>query len=95
MNKICSIPLVAIAMLAATSGGAQAQQIVGGMGEEVRIGAFGGRVDRDLGGRGLPESHGLSAAGRKKAHTRTVDRSGVRAASTRGKVPLLPGRHLP
>ena len=95
MIKICSIPLVAIAMLAATPGAAQAQHVVGGMGEEVRIGAFGGQADNHLAGRVPPDKHGLNAAGRNEARTRAGDRQGVRAASTRAKVPLLPGRHLP
>ena len=40
MNKIYSFALMAIAALAATSGAAQAQHVVGGMGEEVRLGAL-------------------------------------------------------
>ncbi|GAB7548262.1 hypothetical protein CS8_079550 [Cupriavidus sp. 8B] len=95
MNKIFSFPLMAIAMLAATSGAAQAQHVVGGMGEEVRIGAFGGRADNYMGGRGLPDSHGLNAAGRDRVRTRAIDRHGAPATSARGKVPTLPGRHLP
>ncbi|MGO4158289.1 hypothetical protein [Cupriavidus sp. YAF13] len=95
MNKIYSFALMAIAMLAATSGAAQAQHVVGGMGEEVRIGAFGGRADNYLSGRGLPDSRGPNAAGRDRNRTRANDRHAVRATGARGKAPSLPGRNLP
>ncbi|NUA30112.1 hypothetical protein [Cupriavidus basilensis] len=95
MNKIYSFALMAIATLAATSGAAQAQHVVGGMGEEVRLGAFGGRADSHLGGRGLPDSHGPNAAGRDRNRTRAIDRYAVRATGARAKAPSLPGRNLP
>ncbi|WP_416050984.1 hypothetical protein [Cupriavidus basilensis] len=95
MNKIYSFALMAIATLAATSGAAQAQHVVGGMGEEVRLGVFGGRADNYLGGRSLPDSHGLTAAGRDRNRTRAVNRQAVRASGPRGRTPSLPGRNLP
>lgn len=96
MIKICSIPLVAIAMLAATAGAARAQHVVGGMGEDVRIGAFGGRADDRLGGRVLPDKHGLDTTGRNGARTRAGDRQAAHAAGTRAKaLSLPPGRNLP
>lgn len=95
MNKIYSFALMAIAMLVATSAAAQAQHVVGGMGEEVRLGAFGGRADNYLGGRSLPDSHGLNAAGRDRHRTRATDRHAVRANGARGRTPSLPGRNLP
>ena len=95
MNQIYSFALMVIAMLAATSGAAQAQHVVGGMGEEVRIGAFDSRADNYLGGRGLPDSHGPNAASRDRNRTRAIDRRAVRATGARAKAPSLPGRNLP
>ncbi|QOT80325.1 hypothetical protein [Cupriavidus basilensis] len=95
MNKIYSFALMAIAALAASSGAAQAQHVVGGMGEDVRLGAFGGRGDNDLGGRSLPDSQGLNAARRDRNRARAIDRHAVRASGARGRTPSLPGRNLP
>ncbi|WP_354685083.1 hypothetical protein [Cupriavidus necator] len=93
MNKILSLSTLAMAMLAA-AGTAHAQHVVGGMGEEVRIGAF---TDQAHGSRnrGPHDSRGFSTAKRAKAPARAADRQDARRTGVRAPAAALPGRHLP
>jgi len=96
MNRIRVFPLMAVALLAATPGVSQAQHVVGGMGEEVHIGAFsGGQLNSDVGGRALPANRN-HATGPNKGLARPMGQHKVRAVSSRGTMPTLPpGRQLP
>lgn len=94
MKTIHSLSLMAMAMIAAASGTAHAQHVVGGMGEEVRIGAFsepahGGRT------RGLSDGRAFNAAKRDKGRTRSSERHDARPGTVRAPASSLPGRHLP
>lgn len=88
MKQILSFPLMAMAVLATASGPAQAQQVAGGMGEEVRIGAF-ATVPRGNGYRGMRDSRTMTAKPGKEAAR------SPRPLGARGPAPTLPGRHLP
>ncbi|MGX6568847.1 hypothetical protein [Cupriavidus necator] len=91
MKKIHAYPLMAIAMLTA-SGAAFAQHVVGGMGEEVRIGAFSGPTHRTDSSRGTPTGRTDNTA---KPGRQAADPRSARPVSTRGPAPTLPGKHLP
>ncbi|RWA54136.1 hypothetical protein AU476_11665 [Cupriavidus sp. UYMSc13B] len=92
MKKIHAYPLIAMAMLTTVSGAAFAQHVVGGMGEEVRIGAFGGPThDTDI-KRGIPIGRRFNAA---KPGRQAADPRSARPISARGPAPTLPGKHLP
>lgn len=95
MSRIRIYSLAAMAVLAAAPLAAQAQHVVGGMGEEVRIGAFGGRSDNLADNRGPVHRNGLHAAGRDKGRARTDDRYQMRTGNAQGKATALPGKHLP
>ncbi|KWR88043.1 hypothetical protein [Cupriavidus sp. IDO] len=88
MKQILSFSLMAMAVLATASGAAQGQQVAGGMGEEVRIGAF-ATAPRGKGYPGLRDSRTMAARpGKETARS-------PRPLGARGPAPTLPGRHLP
>jgi hypothetical protein len=88
--RVIRVMTMAWLLAAAGSGTALAQHVVGGMGEPVRMGAFDGHgvVDSQAGQTGV-------APGKGRARARTTDSRHPPAASTRGGVPALPGKHLP
>jgi len=89
MKQILSFPLMAMAVLATASGAAQGQQVAGGMGEEVRIGAFATPPRHGDAYRGLRDSRPMTAKPGKEAAR------SPRPLGARGPAPTLPGRHLP
>lgn len=95
MKKIHAYPLMAMAMLAAASGFAHAQHVVGGMGEEVRIGAFAGPTYRSDLHHGVPTGRKFNTAKPGNTARQVADPRGARPASARGPAPMLPGKHLP
>jgi len=95
MGRNCGIRVMTTAWLlaAASSGTALAQHVVGGMGEPVRMGAFDGRGLIDS-----PAAQTSQAPGKGHVRARTTRTQAAAPAatpSTHGKVPALPGRHLP
>lgn len=94
MKTIHSLSLMAMVMMAAASGTAHAQHVVGGMGEEVRIGAFSGPAHGN-GNRGLSDSRAFNAAKRDKGRTRSTERHDARPGTVRAPASSMPGRHLP
>lgn len=94
MKSIHSLSLMAMALMAAASGAAHAQHVVGGMGEEVRIGAFSDQAHGNR-NRGLSDSRAFNAAKRDKGRTRSTERHDARPGSVRAPASSLPGRHLP
>ncbi|MDF3835441.1 hypothetical protein P3W85_21135 [Cupriavidus basilensis] len=91
MNRIRLFPLMASAILAATSVAAHAQYVRGGMGEEVRIGYdFGDHPDNRM-----PDRNGLNAAGRDKGRARAEGRHQRRAGNPHRQAPTLRGKQLP
>jgi hypothetical protein len=95
MKKIYAFPLMAMAMLTAASGAAHAQHVAGGMGEEVRIGAFAGATLRGDSNRGVPNGRAFNAAKPAKGPARSANHQVARPLSVRGAAPTLPGRNLP
>ncbi|WP_316149960.1 hypothetical protein [Cupriavidus sp. BIC8F] len=91
MKKIHAYPLMAMAMLTTASGAVSAQHVVGGMGEEVRIGAFAGPTHRTDSNRGVPAGRRFNTAKPGQA----ADPRSARPVSARGAAPTLPGKHLP
>ncbi|QYY33181.1 MULTISPECIES: hypothetical protein [Cupriavidus] len=91
MKKIQTLTLMAMAVLA-TAGTAHAQRAVGGMGEEIRIGAFSepGHASRNRGFT-ADSRDGKAVQGRTPT---TVGQQPRRAGARAPAVPL-PGRHLP
>ncbi|UIF84881.1 hypothetical protein [Cupriavidus sp. UYPR2.512] len=92
MKKIHAYPLMAMAMLTTASGAALAQHVVGGMGEEVRIGTFAGPTHGTDSNRGIPTARRFNTA---KPGRQAADPRSARPISTRGAAPTLPGKHLP
>ncbi|KAF7957127.1 hypothetical protein AWV80_37875 [Cupriavidus sp. UYMU48A] len=80
-----------MAMLA-TEGTAHAQRVVGGMGEEVRIGVFSESGDASR-NRGFAADTRATKAGQERTHTAVGHQP--RRAGPRAPAVLLPGRHLP
>jgi len=89
-NRGIRVMTTAWLLAAASSGTALAQHVAGGMGEPVRMGAFDGHglIDGQAGQTG-------PAPGKGRARVRTTDTHAAPTTSTHGKVPALPGRHLP
>ncbi|RDK07513.1 hypothetical protein [Cupriavidus lacunae] len=92
MKILHPIPLMAMAMLTAVSGAALAQHVVGGMGEEVRIGAFSGPTHRI---NGRAEGLRLDSSKPDKGPRQSANQHAARPTGGHGPVPTLPGRHLP
>jgi hypothetical protein len=92
MKKIRALSLAAMAMTAVAWGTAHGQHVVGGMGEQVRLGAF---ANYDSRNKVLDDRRGFSATKRDKARARSADRHDVRPGSLRAPAGGLPGRHLP
>lgn len=86
MGKIQVWGLVASAATLLCSGGnALGQQVVGGMGEPVHLGAFGTHADNPLARRNPAE---------KPAKARRARNGEIAGAPARQAIPTLPGRHL-
>ncbi|MGO4325843.1 hypothetical protein AB4Z48_00700 [Cupriavidus sp. 2TAF22] len=88
MGKIRALGLLA-SVLALLSGGsnATAQQVAGGMGEQVHIGAFDARAESRLTRRNPPE--------KPSAKARRARDAGMPETHARYVKPTLPGKHLP
>jgi len=95
MKKIRSFPLMALAMLAAASGAAHGQHVVGGMGEEIRVGAFASPAHHGEGNRNMADGRRFNTAKSGKGPARSANHDVARPMSVRGPAPSLPGRHLP
>lgn len=94
MKILHPISLMAMAMLTAISGAAHAQHVVGGMGEEVRIGTFSGPTQR-INGRDTGEGRRVESSKPGKVLRHGTSQHAARPSGARGPVPTLPGRHLP
>lgn len=94
MKILHPISLMAMTMLTAVSGAAHAQHVVGGMGEEVRIGSFSGPTQR-ISGREAGEGRRVESSKPGKDLRQSASQHGARPSGARGPVPTLPGRHLP
>lgn len=78
--------VVAAATLLCGGANAFGQQVVGGMGEPVHVGAFGTHADSPLAGR--------NPATKPSAKARRPRNAGMTGAPARQATPTLPGRHL-
>ena len=87
MGRIGVLGLVASAATLLCGGNALAQQVVGGMGEPIHVGAFGTHADSPLARRNPAEKP--SARARR---ARNGEMTGTPARQ--GTIPTLPGRHL-
>ncbi|AQV94410.1 hypothetical protein BJN34_10980 [Cupriavidus necator] len=95
MKYLHPISLMAMAMLTAASGAALAQHVVGGMGEEVRIGAFSSPTQGSHNNRIGSVGRRLDPSKPGKVLRQGANQHAAHPASARGPVPTLPGRHLP
>ena len=87
MGRIGVLGLVAsAATLLCVGGNAFGQQVVGGMGEPVHVGAFGTHADSPLAVR--------NPATKPSAKARRPRNTGMTGAPARQATPTLPGRHL-
>ncbi|WER48796.1 hypothetical protein CupriaWKF_28985 [Cupriavidus sp. WKF15] len=87
MRRIQVLGLVAsVATLLCGGGNALGQQVVGGMGEPVHMGAFGAHADS------LPAKRNPAAM--PSARTRRKPNPEMPGAQSRQVTPTLPGRHL-
>ena len=88
MGRIRVLGLVAsAATLLCAGGNALGQQVVGGMGEPIHLGAFGTHADSPLARRNPAQKPSASAR-----RARNGEMTG--APARQGTVPTLPGRHL-